>query len=50
MNYIEIFQNSQNLSVSVGNIYSEDQLIHSLSDNFHQGGKYTAQIARQKAE
>ena len=28
MNYIKIFQNAQALSVSVGNTYSEDQLMH----------------------
>ena len=45
MNYIEIFQKSQALSVSAGNSYSEDQLMHTFMDNFHQGGKYSAQIA-----
>ena len=44
MNYIEIFQNAQVLSVSVGISYSEDQLMHIFLDNFHQGGKYYAQI------
>ena len=43
--YIKIFQNAQALSVSVGNTYSEDQLMHTFLDNFHQGGKYSAQIA-----
>ena len=38
MNYIKIFQNSQALSVSVGNNYSEYQLLHIFLDNFHQGG------------
>ena len=41
---MNIFQNAQALSVSVGNIYSEYQLIHTFIDNFHQGGKYSAQI------
>ena len=45
MNYINILQHSQALSVSVGNIYFEDHLMHILWDNFHQGGKYTTQIA-----
>ena len=45
INYIKIFQNTQALSVSVGNNYSEDQLMHILLDNFHQGGKYSSQIA-----
>ena len=45
MNYIKIFQNSQSLSVSVGNIYSKYQLMHTFLDNFQQGGKHAAQIA-----
>ena len=45
MNYIKIFKNTQALSVSVGNNYSEDQLMHTFFDNFHQGGNYSAQIA-----
>ena len=36
MDYIKIFQNAQALSVSVGNAYSEDQLMHTFLDNFHQ--------------
>ena len=35
---------------SVGNIYSEDQIMHTFLDNFHQGGKYSAQIASHQAE
>ena len=50
MNCIKIFQNSEDLSVSVGNIYSEDQMMHTFLDNFHQGGKYSAQIASHEAE
>ena len=38
INYIKIFQNAQTLSFSVGNTYSEDQLMHTFLDNFHQGG------------
>ena len=37
--YIKIFQNVQVLSVSVGNSYSEDQIMHTILDNFHQSGK-----------
>ena len=44
MNYIKIFQNSQALSVSLGNSYSEGQLMHIFLDNFHQGEKYSAYI------
>ena len=44
-NYIKRFQNSPALSVSLGNTYSEDQPMHIFLDNFHQGGKYSAQIS-----
>ena len=50
MNYINIFKNSEALSVSVGKNYSEDQLMHIFLDNFHQGGKYTAKLASHQAE
>ena len=50
MNFISRFQNAQALSVSVGNTYSEDQLMHTFLDNFHQGGKCPAQIAFHQAE
>ena len=45
INYIKRFHNAHDLSVSVENSYSEDQLMHTFIDNFHQGGKYSAQIA-----
>ena len=45
MNYITGLQNAQALSVSVGNTYSEDQIMQIFLDYFHQGGKYSAQIA-----
>ena len=50
MSYINILQNAQALSVSVGYSYSEDQLMHIFLDKFHQCGKYTAQIASHLAE
>ena len=50
MNYIKILQNSQALSVSVGNTYSDYQLMHIFLDNFHQGQKYSAHIASHQAE
>ena len=50
MKYINRFQNSQDLSVSVGNNYSEYQLMKIFLDNFHQGEKYSAQIASHQAE
>ena len=37
LNYINIFQNAQAISVSLGNSYSEDHLMHILLDKFHQG-------------
>ena len=36
-NYINRFQNAHDLSVSVGNRYFEDQLMHTFLDNFDQG-------------
>ena len=50
INYIKRFQNAHALSVSVGNSYSEDQLMNTFWDNFHQVGKYSAQIASHQAE
>ena len=50
INYIKRFKNAHALSVSVGHSYSEDQLMHTFLDNFHQGGKYSAQIASHQAE
>ena len=45
INDINIFQHAQYLSVSVVNSYTEYCLMHIFLDNFHQGGKYTGQIA-----
>ena len=50
INYIKRFQNAHASSVSVGNSYSEDQLMHTFLDNFHQGGEYSARMARNQAE
>ena len=50
INYIKIFQNAQALSVSVRNSYSEDRIMHTFLDNFHQSGKYSAQLASHQAE
>ena len=44
------FKMHRALSVSVGNQYSEDQLMHTFLDNFHQGGKYSTQISSHQAE
>ena len=50
INCIKRFQNANALSVSVKNSYSEDQLMHTFLDNFHEGGKYSARIAIHKSE
>ena len=44
------FQNEQASSVSVLNTYSEYQLMHKFLDKFHQGGKYSAEIAIHQKE
>ena len=50
MNSIKRFQNAQAFSVSVGNTYSKDKLINIYLYKFHQGGKYSTQIASHQAE
>ena len=50
INYIKIFYDAQALSVSVRNRYSEYQIMHTFLDNFHQSGKYSAQLAIYQAE
>ena len=50
MNYIKIFQNTQALSVSIGNSYFEYQFMYMLLGNFHQGGKHSAQTASHQVE
>ena len=50
INYIKRFQNAQALSVSVGNSYSEDQIMHTFLDHFQQSGKYSAELASHQAE
>ena len=50
INYIQRFHNAHALSISVGNSYSEDQLMHTFLDNFEKGGKYSSQIASHQAE
>ena len=42
MIYTKRFQNAQALLVSVGNSYSEDQLMSIFLGYFHQGGKSSA--------
>ena len=50
INYIKRFHNVQDLSVSVRNSYSEDQIMHTFLDNFHQSGKYSDQLASHQRE
>ena len=50
MNYIKIFNNAHALSISLGNSYLEDQLMHTFLDNVHQGRIYSAKIASHQAE
>ena len=50
MKYIKRFHNAHALSVSVGNSYSEDQLMHIFQGKFQQSGKYSAQTASHQAE
>ena len=49
INYIKRFQNAQALSVSVGNSYSEGQIMHTFLDNFQQSVKYSSQLASHQA-
>ena len=37
INYIKLFHNAHDFSNFVVNYYSEDQLMHTFLDNFHQG-------------
>ena len=50
IHYIKIFHNAQALSVSAGNNYSVDQIMHTFLDNFHQSRKYSAQLASHQEE
>ena len=50
MNYIKRFHNAHAFTIYVGNSYSEDQLMHTFLDNFHQGGKYSDKIDSHQAE
>ena len=47
---LEYSKNEEALSVSIWNYYSEYKTMHTFLDNFHQGGKYSAQIASHQAE
>ena len=50
INYIKRFHNTKALEISVGNNYTEYKPMHTLLDNFQQGGNYSAQIASQQAK
>ena len=45
INFIKRFQNAQALSVSVGNSYAEDQIMHTFMDNFHQKWKVLSPVS-----
>ena len=48
INYIKRFQNSKVFKISVGNSYSEDQLMYTFLNNLNHGGIYSVQIASHK--
>ena len=50
MNFINRFQNAQDLSVSLGNRFTEDHLMHIFLDKFYLGGRYTPHIASHQAD
>ena len=50
INYIKIFHDDNDLSISVGNSYPGDQSIHTFPENFQKGVKYSAQIASHEAK
>ena len=50
INYLKRFQIAQALSVTVGKSYSEDQIMPTFQDKFHQSGKYLAQLASHQEE
>ena len=50
INYIKIFSNAQDSSVSEENNYSENKLMPTFMDNFRQGGKYSAQAELRREE
>ena len=43
--YIKILGNYKALEISVGNSYSEDQLMHTLFEIFQKRGQYSDKIA-----
>ena len=50
INYIKIFKNARDLSISVGNSNTEDQGTHTFLENLHNGGNYSAHIASHQQE
>ena len=45
MNHVKIFQDYWDLSISVENNYSGDQIMHTFLYNFWKGVRYSSQIA-----
>ena len=50
INYINIFQNDKDLKISVGNNFSEVDLMHNFSENFQKRDIYSDQIASHQEE
>ena len=50
INYINIFQNAKALEISVGNSYSEDQLMNTFLDNLQQGRNCSDQIENHRVK
>ena len=49
-NYIKTFQNAKALEISVGNSYTEDQLMNTFLDSLQKGRNYSDQIEIHQAE
>ena len=49
INCINIFQNDKDLEISVGNSYTEDQLMNTFLDNLQRDGNYSAWISSHQA-
>ena len=50
LNYIKRFHKAKTMAASVGNKYSEEDLMQTFVDNFQSPGKYAAQQAQQLSE
>ena len=50
LNYIKRFHKAKTMAASVGNKYSEEDLMQTFVDNFQSPGKYAAQQVQQHSE